>query len=61
MEPLQGTLFEHIKSHWIEWMHTPERNKISTLYVVLIFDSRSVLFIMQDYYDTVRNAIFFLI
>lgn len=51
MEPLNTTLFENMKNNWLDWIEAGKHH--SDLYVILIADSRSVLFIMQDVEDTV--------
>ncbi|KAF7284177.1 uncharacterized protein LOC143202138 [Rhynchophorus ferrugineus] len=52
MERLSKSLFENIKNTYMEWMKL--KNKPSNdLYVILIADSRTVLFLFQDKPQTV--------
>lgn len=57
VEPLETSLFEHLKAHWIEWVHSSVRKHNPALYVVLICDSRSVLWIIHDNNDTVSTNV----
>lgn len=51
LESLNNTLFENMKNNWLDWINIGKHH--SDLYVILIADSRSVLFIIQDAEDTV--------
>lgn len=54
MQPLETTLYPHMKQQWLDWIKSSPGKKYKDLYVVLICDARSVLFVMHDDLDTVR-------
>ncbi|KAB0797338.1 hypothetical protein PPYR_08332 [Photinus pyralis] len=52
---LQASLYENLKRQWQRWQQycVSKNRSLKDLYVVLICDSRSVLFIFQSHSDTV--------
>ncbi|KAK9878457.1 hypothetical protein WA026_022097 [Henosepilachna vigintioctopunctata] len=50
LEPLYASLFKNLKTHWLEWI---EGHLHDDLYVILITDSRSVLFYFNDETDNI--------
>ncbi|XP_023014082.1 uncharacterized protein [Leptinotarsa decemlineata] len=53
MEPLAFTLHENITKSWIEWTKFHFESGVSNLYVTLVADSRTVLFIIQMRSETI--------
>lgn len=54
MERLSESLFENIKTNWIEWMkYTNRSHQSQDLYIILVADSRTVLFYVQQLTDMV--------
>lgn len=53
LEPLSSTLFENMKQNIMDWMKTVHSKNHPDLYIILITEARSVLFIIQDSTDTV--------
>ncbi|XP_018329286.1 uncharacterized protein LOC108739738 isoform X1 [Agrilus planipennis] len=53
MEPLCDTLHHNIKNTWSQWVNNPLSKSHPDMYIVLISDSRSVLFIIQYAFNTV--------
>lgn len=53
LEPLSSTLFDNMKKNIMDWMTSSHSKHHPDLYVILITESRSVLFIIQDSTDTV--------
>ncbi|XP_056639726.1 uncharacterized protein LOC130447090 [Diorhabda sublineata] len=47
MEQLSKSLYKNIKSNWKQWLRADTRRRNNNLYVVLVADSRTVLFIIQ--------------
>ncbi|KAL3282886.1 hypothetical protein HHI36_006044 [Cryptolaemus montrouzieri] len=50
LEPLYASLFQNLKSNWLDWI---EDHSHDDLYVILITDSRSVLFYFHDESDNI--------
>ncbi|XP_022901831.1 uncharacterized protein [Onthophagus taurus] len=53
MQPLGLTLYKNLKKCWLQWLSCNLSQKREDLYVVLISDSRSVLFILNSTLNTV--------
>ncbi|XP_017772698.1 PREDICTED: uncharacterized protein LOC108559843 [Nicrophorus vespilloides] len=53
MQSLINTLHVNLNAHWNEWKKSAHSRKHADLYIVLISDSRSVLFIINDIQGTV--------
>ncbi|KAJ8954380.1 hypothetical protein NQ318_011053 [Aromia moschata] len=53
MEPLAKSLFENIRKNWREWVKPDSITEQLDMYVVLVADSRTVLFLIQIKTDTV--------
>ncbi|CAH0556929.1 unnamed protein product [Brassicogethes aeneus] len=53
MEPLSTSLYENIRPVYGEWIKQQKTRRSNNLYIILIADSRTVLFILQEDTDTV--------
>ncbi|CAH1114299.1 unnamed protein product [Psylliodes chrysocephalus] len=47
MQPLVTSLYENIKTNWRLWLGSDIQRENYTLYIILVADSRTVLFILQ--------------
>lgn len=52
MESLATSLMTNLRKNWREWMKASPEAEISDLCVMLVADSRTVLFIMQSTTET---------
>ncbi|KAI4464644.1 hypothetical protein MML48_3g00005270 [Holotrichia oblita] len=57
MQSLEATLYMNLKSQWLEWIKSSTGKKYKDLFVILICDARSVLFIINDDLDTMLPGI----
>lgn len=53
LEPLSSSLYENIKKNIMDWATSIHFKNHPDLYMILITEARSVLFIIQDSTDTV--------
>ncbi|KAJ8969824.1 hypothetical protein NQ317_019531 [Molorchus minor] len=53
MESLIKSLYENIKNKWEEWTESDLNTQNLDMYIVLVADSRTVLFVIQNKTDTV--------
>ncbi|GJQ87050.1 hypothetical protein Trydic_g6809 [Trypoxylus dichotomus] len=53
MQRLEATLYPNMKNQWLEWTKSSIGKKYRDLFVILICDARSVLFVINDDLDTV--------
>ncbi|CAH1183291.1 unnamed protein product [Phaedon cochleariae] len=53
MEPLAKSLYTNIRIHWRNWVKSQMNNEPSDLYLVLVADARTVLFIFQIRSETI--------
>lgn len=57
MEPLKKSLFANIRKNWKEWVRPNSETEKLDMYVILVADSRTVLFLIQVKTDTVSNEV----
>ncbi|XP_018571340.1 uncharacterized protein LOC108911014 [Anoplophora glabripennis] len=53
MEPLNKSLFDNIRKNWKEWVRPNSETEKLDMYIILVADSRTVLFLIQTKTDTV--------
>ncbi|CAG9858299.1 unnamed protein product [Phyllotreta striolata] len=53
MQPLATSLYENIKTNWRLWLRSELTRENYTLYIILVADSRTILFIIQLKTETV--------
>lgn len=56
MQPLESTLYSNLKTQWLEWIKSSPGKKYKDLFVILICDAKSVLFVINDDSDTVSTS-----
>lgn len=54
MESLSASLNGNLKKNWREWIKASPEADVTDLYIMLVADSRTVLFIFQSSTETVR-------
>ncbi|KAJ8941094.1 hypothetical protein NQ314_010499 [Rhamnusium bicolor] len=57
MEQLSKSLFENIRKNWKEWVKPSSETENLDMYIILVADSRTVLFLIQIKTDTVSRHI----
>ena len=58
MQPLGLTLYKNLKAQWLEWDQSSLGQKHQHMFVVLISDARSVLFVLNEPMETVSFQFF---
>ncbi|KAJ8920779.1 hypothetical protein NQ315_004920 [Exocentrus adspersus] len=53
MESLNKSLFDNIRKHWREWVKPKSETETLDMYIILVADSRTVLFLIQMKSDSV--------